>query len=133
MSMLSKKSRELETIIGNGTHVAGEISTKGTIRVDGAIEGSIDADWVIVGESGSIRGNTHTKGIVVGGSIEGNIDAEEVVELAGKSSVCGEIVTKKLSIAEGAIFDGHSRMKGGSFPQEATVAEAGPKVARLAQ
>jgi len=129
--MLGKKSRELETIIGNGTHIAGEISTKGTVRIDGAVEGNIDADWVIVGELGNIRGNTRTKGIVIGGSVEGNIDAEETVELTGKSSVCGEIVTKKLSIAEGAIFDGHSRMKGISPSNEAKAIETSSKVARL--
>lgn len=130
--MLGKKSRELETIIGNGTHITGEISAKGTIRVDGTVEGNIDSDWVIVGESGNIRGNIRTKGVVIGGSIEGNIDAEETVELAGKSSMCGEIITKKLSIAEGAVFDGHSRMKGGSFPKEIKAIENDPKVARLA-
>jgi len=129
--MLGKKSRDLETIIGNGTHISGELSAKGTIRIDGAVEGNIDADWVIVGESGSIRGNTRTKGIVIGGSVEGNIDAEDSVELAGKSSVCGEIITKKLSIAEGAIFDGRSHMKEGAFPREAKAIEAGSKVARL--
>ena len=129
--MLGKKSRELETIIGNGTHIAGELSAKGTIRIDGTVEGNIDADWVIVGEMGTIRGNTRTKGIVIGGSIEGNIDAEEAVELTGKSSVCGEIITKKLSIAEGAVFDGHSRMKGGELLKETKAIDVAPKVARL--
>ncbi|MCL2102894.1 MAG: polymer-forming cytoskeletal protein, partial [Syntrophorhabdaceae bacterium] len=107
--MLGKKSRELETIIGNGTHITGEVSARGTIRIDGTVEGNIAADWVIVGESGNIHGNTKAKGIVVGGRIVGNIDAEESVELVGISSLEGEIITKKLSIAEGAIFDGHSR------------------------
>ena len=116
--MLGKKSQDLETIVGNGTRLSGEISAKGTIRIDGAMDGNIDADWVIIGEGGSIRGNIKARGIVVGGSIEGNIDADESVELSGKSRMSGEILTKKLSIAEGAVFEGQSRMKTESTSKE---------------
>ena len=92
---------------------------KGTIRIDGIVEGNVQADWVVIGESGRVRGNIRTRGIVVGGSVDGNIDAEETVELAGKSSMIGEIFTPKLAVAEGAVFDGHSRMKGEAEPSEA--------------
>lgn len=110
--MFGKGSRKLETIVGDGTTVAGQVSVKGTIRVDGIVEGDVHADWVVVGETGKILGNTRTRGMVVGGSVEGNIEAAETVELMGKSSMVGEIHTPKLAIAEGAVFDGRSRMKG---------------------
>lgn len=116
MSMFGKGSRELETIVGDGTRIAGEVTVKGTIRIDGVVEGDVNSDWVVVGESGKIRGNTRSRGIVVGGSVEGNIYAAETVELTGKSSVSGEIVTSKLAIAEGAVFDGQSRMKPEAIP-----------------
>jgi len=57
-------------------------------------------------------GNTHARGVVVGGSVEGNIEAKETVELTGKASMAGEIQAPKLAIAEGAVFDGRTRMKG---------------------
>jgi cytoskeletal protein CcmA (bactofilin family) len=117
--MFGKGSRELETIVGNGTRLVGQVTVKGTIRVDGTVEGDIHADWVVVGEPGRIRGNIRSRGIIVGGSVEGNMDAAETVELTGKSSMAGEISTPKLTIAEGAVFDGHSRMKGDADPSEA--------------
>lgn len=120
MSLFGKGSRDLETIVGNGTRIVGEVQVKGTVRIDGTLEGNVDADWVVVGESGNVRGNIRTRGIVVGGSVEGNIDAGEAVELAGKSRMSGEIFTPKLAIAEGAVFDGQSRMKGEPPPQEVT-------------
>jgi cytoskeletal protein CcmA (bactofilin family) len=110
--MFGKGSRKLETIVGDGTRVAGQVSVKGTIRIDGIVEGDVHADWVVVGETGKILGNTLTRGMVVGGSVEGNIEAKETVELMGKASMTGEIHAPKLSIAEGAVFDGRSRMKG---------------------
>ncbi|MBE0569887.1 MAG: polymer-forming cytoskeletal protein [Deltaproteobacteria bacterium] len=116
--MFGKGSRELETIIGNGTRIAGQVCVKGTIRVDGIVEGDVHADWVVVGETGRILGNSRVRGMVVGGSVEGNVEAAETVELMGKSSTVGEIRTPKLSVSEGAIFDGCSRMKAEKEPSE---------------
>ncbi|MGE5664565.1 MAG: bactofilin family protein [Deltaproteobacteria bacterium] len=110
--MFGKKSvQKLETIIGNDSTVTGEMNIKGTLRVDGIVEGDIFSDWVIVGETGRIRGNVKSRGVVVGGRVEGNIDATEIVELKGKGQVTGEISTVKLAMSEGAVFDGRSSMK----------------------
>lgn len=117
--MFGKGSRKLETIVGDGTRIAGQVSVKGTIRIDGVVEGDVHADWVVVGETGKILGNTHARGMVVGGSVEGNIEATESVELMGRASMTGEIRAPKLSIAEGAVFDGRSRMKGEKEASEA--------------
>ena len=110
--MFNKKSvQKLETIIGNDSTVTGEMNIKGTLRVDGIVEGDVFADWVIVGETGRVRGNVKSRGMVVGGRVEGNIDASEIVELKGKGEVTGEICTVKLAMSEGAVFDGRSTMK----------------------
>ena len=66
--MFGKGSRKLETIVGNDTRIAGKASVKGTIRVDGIVDGDVQADRVVVGETGKILGNTRTRGMVVGGS-----------------------------------------------------------------
>ena len=117
--MFGKGSRKLETMIGDGTRVVGQVSVKGTIRIDGIVEGDLHADWVVVGETGRIVGNTRSRGMVVGGSVEGNIEATETVELTGKASMTGEIRAPKLVVSEGAVFDGRSRMKGETEPSEA--------------
>lgn len=117
--MFGKGSRKLETIIGDGTHVSGRVSVKGTIRIDGVVEGDVHGDWVVVGETGKILGNTRSRGMVVGGSVEGNIEATETVELTGKASMAGEIRSPKLAVFEGAIFDGRSRMKSKTGESEA--------------
>jgi cytoskeletal protein CcmA (bactofilin family) len=114
--MFGKGSQKLETIVGNDTRIAGKVSVKGTIRIDGIVEGDVQADWVVVGETGKILGNTRTRGMVVGGSIEGNIEATETVELREKATMVGEIDTPKLGISEGAVFDGRARMKNDAEP-----------------
>jgi cytoskeletal protein CcmA (bactofilin family) len=114
--MFGKGSQKLETIVGIETRLVGKVSAKGTIRVDGIVEGDVQADWVVVGETGKIVGNTCARGMVVGGSVEGNIEATEMVELKEKATMVGEIHAPKLGISEGAVFDGRARMKGEAEP-----------------
>jgi cytoskeletal protein CcmA (bactofilin family) len=114
--MFGKGSQKLETIVGIDTRLVGKVSAKGTIRVDGIVEGDVQADWVVVGETGKIVGNTCARGMVVGGSVEGNIEATEAVELKQKAMMVGEIHAPKLGISEGAVFDGRARMKTGAEP-----------------
>lgn len=114
--MFGKSSRTLGTIVGNDTRITGKVSVKGTIRVDGIVEGDVQADWVVVGETGKILGNTRTRGMVVGGSVEGDVEATETVELREKATMTGEIHAPKLAISVGAVFDGRARMKSDAEP-----------------
>ena len=109
--MFGRSSTRLETVIGADSTIRGELTIQGTVRVDGTVEGDIRADWVIVGETGKIRGNVNARTMVVGGKVEGNIDAAEIVELKDRAQVFGEISAVKLAMSEGALFDGQSSMK----------------------
>lgn len=108
--MFGRNTGKLESIIGADSHFKGEIDTKGTLRVDGGVEGNVRADWVVVGEKALIRGDVEARGIIVGGKVEGNLRAKEIVELRNKGNVSGEIFSNKLTIAEGAVFEGKSSM-----------------------
>lgn len=108
--MFSRNSEKLEALIGVNTEFRGNIDTKGTLRIDGIFEGNINADWVILGEKASVKGDIESRGIVVGGKIEGNLRAKEIVEIKSKGQVIGDIYTTKLTVIEGGIFDGRSSM-----------------------
>jgi cytoskeletal protein CcmA (bactofilin family) len=117
--MFGKHSNKMETIIGADSEFKGELKVKGTLRVDGSMEGGIQADWVIVGESGKIGGNIESRGTIVGGRIEGSIHAKEIVELKQAACVKGEIHSAKLAITEGAVFSGQSFPVGENKSEEA--------------
>ena len=120
--MFGKSSAKLETVIGADSKITGELEIQGTVRVDGSVVGDIRADWVIIGETGRIRGNVQARMLVVGGRIDGNIDASEIVELKDKAQIFGEICTAKLTVSEGALFDGQSSMKRKKETSEGQVA-----------
>ncbi len=109
--MFHKNTEKLESFIGENTTFKGNIDTKGTLRIDGRIEGDVTADWVIVGEKAQVKGNINGRGIVVGGRVDGNLRAKEIIEIRNKGQVYGEIFSSKLTVSEGAVFDGKSSMQ----------------------
>ena len=108
--MFHKNTEKLESFVGANSQFKGDIDTKGTLRIDGVMEGNVNADWVILGEKASVRGDVTARGIIVGGKIEGNLRAKEIVEIKPKGQIQGDIHTSKLTILEGGIFDGRSAM-----------------------
>ena len=82
------------------------MNVKGTLRLDGAIEGCVNADRVILSETALVKGDIAAQKIIIGGRVEGNLRAQELVEIQSKGKVLGEIFTDKLSVAEGAEFNG---------------------------
>ncbi len=114
--MFGKKPAQdemVETIISDGTEVRGTITTKGLLRVDGLIDGGVSqADGVIVGETGKVKGDIKAKSVVVGGRVTGNISAATLIELHGKAQVYGDLRAPSLSIAQGVVFEGNCTMSG---------------------
>ena len=112
--MFGKKSevpKEIETIIGENTVFQGTLKTKGSIRVDGRLEGSIiEAHQVIVGLKGYVQGDITANSLIIGGKVNGNVTATESIQLQPGAQLLGDIHTSMLSIGEGAIFEGHCVM-----------------------
>ena len=108
--MFTKNTEKLESLIGANSNFKGDINTKGTLRVDGTMEGNVNADWVILGEKACMKGDVTARGIIVGGRVDGNLRAKEIVEIKSKGQVSGDISTNKLTIIEGGMFDGRSSM-----------------------
>jgi cytoskeletal protein CcmA (bactofilin family) len=106
----AKNDTHLETIVGAESSFQGTLRSKGSVRIDGKIEGGVSAEGIILGERGEIQGDISARTVVVGGKVTGNIHATESLELLTKSQVFGDLHAPQLLIAEGAIFEGSCLM-----------------------
>ncbi len=98
----------INTLIGNGSFVSGNLKVNGFIRVDGDIDGNLDTDGaVIISEKARIRGNITAKSVIVGGIVFGDISAREGVKLLSSSAVVGNILTRKVRMEDKVVFHGH--------------------------
>jgi cytoskeletal protein CcmA (bactofilin family) len=113
--MWGRKEQALEVIIGPESGIKGDLTTKGIVKMDGVLDGNVDADWLIVGETGLVKGDVTSRVVVVYGRIEGTIRSREMADLKSRAIVEGDIYTMKLVVSEGAFFDGRSYMQ--RFPE----------------
>ena len=101
----------LNSILGPGCKVKGNIELKGTIRIDGEFDGDIKCpDTLIIGKSGLVKATVDVKNAVIGGKLLGNIRASNKIELQTGSHVEGDIQTARLVIDEGVFFEGSCKM-----------------------
>ena len=98
-------------MIGDGTTITGDIKSKGDIRVDGSLKGSIETEGkVVVGQGGVVEGDVVCKDADVAGVLKAKITVSQLLSLKSSAKLNGDIVTNKLSIEPGATFTGSCSM-----------------------
>jgi cytoskeletal protein CcmA (bactofilin family) len=114
--MLDKKrnldENKVVTIIGPGTSVKGDLISKGTIRIEGTVNGRVDCeDTIVVHESGFVKADLIGGQVIISGTVEGNTFAHERIEATSQAKIVGDITAPRISIAEGVMFEGQCAMK----------------------
>jgi cytoskeletal protein CcmA (bactofilin family) len=103
---------ELNTIVGKGTVVEGDLRVKNSLRIDGFVKGNVSTtETLIVGKEGGIEGRVRAKHVLLGGKVKGNVLSSGKVFLESSASVFGDIKAVLLVVDEGAVLDGKCTMK----------------------
>jgi cytoskeletal protein CcmA (bactofilin family) len=106
-------ARDVQAHLGHGSRVEGKLTFEGSVRIDGQVEGEINAqDTVIIGEGAELTAQIHANAVVVQGRMTGDITARRRVELKAPATVTGNINTPSLVIHEGVVFEGRCTMGG---------------------
>ena len=107
----NKDIKEVETIIGPSIKVKGNFHGQGNIIIEGEVEGSIKTNnFLLIGGKSKIFANIKAKNAKINGKITGNIEINEYLELGQSAVINGDVNTKILSIAKGAIINGKCSM-----------------------
>ena len=108
----SKPQNRIDSLIGVGTRIEGNVNFAGGLRVDGEIVGNVTAvsdqpSTLVVSEQARIEGEIRVSHLVVNGEISGPVYAAEFLELQSRSRVKGDVHYSTLEMHLGAIVDGH--------------------------
>ena len=105
-------SSSIQNIISPSTRVKGDFSSNGYIRVDGYLEGTVKTSGkVVVGKEGQIVGTLNCSSAYFEGTFQGEMKIENTLTLKASAKIEGDVVTEKLMVEPGAIFNVSCVMK----------------------
>ena len=113
------------TVVGQGARLEGTIVSAGSLRIDGQVKGTVNADGdVMLSPQSQVEADINAENVIVAGRFKGNIKVKGKAELARGGRVDGNITSKTLVVQEGGIFSGQSNMDSGAPPAPAQPAQA---------
>jgi len=107
-------SVKFDTVLGPEVKFTGTLKGKGSIRIEGEVEGQVEYEGdVVVGEKAVVRADIKARNVTIAGRVEGNVTAIGRLELVATAKLVGDMRSAALVLAEGALFQGRSEMGNG--------------------
>lgn len=113
--MLFKKSAKpqnrIESLVGAGTVVSGDIAFTGGLRIDGEVNGNVRAvdgqsGMLVISEHARIEGEITVPHVIINGTVLGPVHATEFLELQPCARVTGDVEYNSVEMHLGAVVQG---------------------------
>lgn len=114
--MFAKKNNgtavnQIDSLIGKGTRIEGNVLFSGGLRVDGEIAGRVTAEsglpsTLVLSEHARIDGEVTVGHLIVNGAINGPVHASEFLEMQPKARIAGDVSYAMIEIQQGAVVEG---------------------------
>src|SRR5512136_1505392 len=107
----SKPQTRIDSLIGDGTTVEGNVIFSGGLRIDGRVKGNVltaddQPSTLVLSERARVEGEIRVSHAVINGTVVGPVSGGEYVELQAKSNVTGDVHYRTLEIQLGAVVQG---------------------------
>lgn len=105
------KSMQIDTLIGAGTRIVGDVQFTGGLHVDGLIKGNVEAQpnataTLSISDSGEVEGMVNSPQVILNGSVVGDIVASQRIELGSTAKITGNVYYGLIEMAMGAQING---------------------------
>jgi len=108
-----QRNDNIKTFIAEGVEFKGQIQSKGSIRVDGTVDGVIDVQGdLIIGPTGLLKGEVRAGNIILAGKLDGNPTVSGKVEITSTGQLNGDVKCSVIIIEEGGLLEGNTKMSG---------------------
>ncbi|HZG19574.1 MAG TPA: polymer-forming cytoskeletal protein [Herbaspirillum sp.] len=110
--MFTRKTKStIDSLIGMTTTIKGDVGFKGGLRIDGNINGNINAESgepsvLVISEHAKVVGEVRAAHLIVNGEIVGDVHSTELLELQPKARITGNVFYKALEMHGGALVSG---------------------------
>ena len=117
--------KRIDSLIGAGTMVHGDVIFTGGLRIDGTVNGKVatkdnQPGTLVIGELARVEGEVRVSHVVINGAANGPVIANDYLELQAKARVNGDVAYRTLEMHVGAIVEGKLMH---SEPETASIVE----------
>ena len=103
--------KRIDSLIGAGTTLTGNIVFTGGLRIDGTVVGNVhasngEASTLVISEQAKVAGEIRVSHLVINGEVQGPVYASDYLELQPKAKVKGDIHYARLEMHVGAAVEG---------------------------
>lgn len=107
----SAPQSSIDSLIGVGTRIEGNIIFTGGLRVDGEVRGNITSangieGTLVISEKASVEGAIAVGHVVINGAVIGPVSAAESLELLSSARVTGDVEYHQIEMQQGAVIQG---------------------------
>ncbi len=108
----SKPQARIDSLIGVGTVVEGDLRFSGGLRIDGVVKGVVEAAEggaaavLVLSEHARIEGAVRVSHLITNGVIVGPLDVTETLEMQAKAKVIGDVTYALIEMHQGAVIEG---------------------------
>ena len=107
----SKPQGRIDSLIGAGTSLVGDVTFSGGLRVDGEVRGNVrSADGqpatLVLSEHARIEGEISVSHVVINGTVIGPVHSSDFLELQPRAKVTGDVEYATIEMHLGAIVQG---------------------------
>lgn len=108
----NKPQNRIDSLIGAGTVVEGNIRFTGGLRIDGEVKGSVMASegasssTLVVSEQARIEGAVHVAHLVINGTVVGPVTVSESLEMQPRAKIVGDVEYALIEMHQGAVIEG---------------------------
>jgi len=107
----STPQSSIDSLIGAGTRIEGNVIFSGGLRVDGEVRGNIRSEngqegTLVISEKASVEGEVLVGHVVINGTVIGPVTAGESLELLSSARVTGDVEYHQIEMQQGAVIQG---------------------------
>lgn len=107
-----KPQGRIDSLIGAGTRVEGNLCFSGGLRIDGEVHGDIEgaegasSSTLVLSEQARIEGAVRVAHLVTNGTIVGMVTVVESIEMQPRARIIGDVEYALIEMHQGAVIDG---------------------------
>lgn len=109
----------IDSLIGAGTRIEGNIRFSGGLRIDGEVKGNVEASegasssTLVLSEQAHVEGIVSVAHMVSNGSVVGQVTVTEFLEMQSRARIVGDVDYALIEMHQGAVIEGRLVHRGG--------------------